>query len=1024
MKWKFFCTLLPVVVCARIASGTVAFGPLNSDNAFDPGAIYDYEIPPQILPTFDNTNFVIANTFTVNYANYSANTEFYEPLNTLNYTNTGVMTANEGFKFDTQVGGGSQHKMAATFNDNGGTVLAGSISDTANTVFSQLGLIGAGEIVVAATNVYLNNGTLQTGIGGFIGLTGQHVDLDYSTVMIEPPVSANTLFTTPNYAGTGSTGLDTNLDWDPFFDLTSTAATSSFPNSFQLTNSVPYFDIQPDPNIANNFIIRMVFIQNGNPNTPYKVYFDTINSASLFGVNAAVHVEWDGSYLDPASGNPVNTYLYLSDDYKLASSTNEYVAGGLPGAFSFITSPTPLLSGQTPTAAGFVNNLFPSQAFTNRYSYMNGNLVDVTMSTNASTFNPSGAITNLTGRIQIVASNDLTMAQAYISGPNYVSITCTNQFNGSAGASISAPYVDLNLGVTNGAMTVSNLLLANIPQWNGPVIAWSSRFFYGPNGAGGTNDYRVLIISNSFTPTSSSWIRNLNLHATNSLIISDVLSIYNSLYSDAQSLTLATNLIGEGATSLDGELNWESGGSFGTPQFPNLVWFTNNGAMRCFNSASFGNNYSHFTWVTTNYTQVGTNLVAGPPVTNSLPAYWLGSFINNSLITNQSTTVAALNFTNSGAIISGSGSFNLQASSASFVNGINIAGADVTVTATNLLLVNQFINAGHALNLSGVAQITDGESNLVVNGLTNGNIWVVGTNAVGSADSGFNVLLNPFNGDLLGTTVTNLAPANKNIINTWAGVDRGYSLAGYSNNLAVGHLVLDAFTNSSNQKGTFTFNGTGAAGVTNAMYVDCLDLRDVAAVVDGSYNPTALKFNTNFVIYYAQAYLNGVSVAEKLNHTGLDSKGNVNHLRWMPNYVGYFSYTNLVYPNGTTNAVNAALAQAADISSGGIFVNTVMKNNQSLPTQIFVSSEINLGVSLTNNSARFLSWNIPLTATNYYVQYVTNLLNPAWQTLTNFNNATNLIPLATTNASFVDTNRLPARYYRVVVQPWLTFPHP
>jgi len=39
------------------------------------------------------------------------------------------------------------------------------------------------------------------------------------------------------------------------------------------------------------------------------------------------------------------------------------------------------------------------------------------------------------------------------------------------------------------------------------------------------------------------------------------------------------------------------------------------------------------------------------------------------------------------------------------------------------------------------------------------------------------------------------------------------------------------------------------------------------------------------VIYYAQAVMNGVSVAEKMNHK------NSNRLRWVPMYAGYFSST-------------------------------------------------------------------------------------------------------------------------------------
>src|ERR1039458_1617180 len=106
---------------------------------------------------------------------------------------------------------------------------------------------------------------------------------------------------------------------------------------------------------------------------------------------------------------------------------------------------------------------------------------------------------------------------------------------------------------------------------------------------------------------------------------------------------------------------------------------------------------------------------------------------------------------------------------------------------------------------------------------------------------------------------------------------------------------------------SFKFNGTG---VSNALYVDDLNLLDSATNFNGS-QVSALNISANMVIYYAQAMVNGASVAEKLNHL------NGNHLRWVAAYAGHFSSTNIVYPDGTTNTFNAALAQSSDIDSDG-----------------------------------------------------------------------------------------------------------
>jgi len=53
------------------------------------------------------------------------------------------------------------------------------------------------------------------------------------------------------------------------------------------------------------------------------VFFDEINVGSLGFQPGAAHVQWAGSYTDPATGNPVTTYLYLTDDYLEGTLTND-----------------------------------------------------------------------------------------------------------------------------------------------------------------------------------------------------------------------------------------------------------------------------------------------------------------------------------------------------------------------------------------------------------------------------------------------------------------------------------------------------------------------------------------------------------------------------------------------------------------------------------------------------------------------------------------------------------------------------
>ena len=260
----------------------------------------------------------------------------------------------------------------------------------------------------------------------------------------------------------GAVGLDTNADWNPGIFLTSLTATSSFvpvpPFNVTLTNSQCYFSpTTPDPLNPNFVINRYVFVENDSqPNVTYNVYIDDPNSSSLGFEPGAAHVEWDGTYTDPATGIPITSYLYLTDNYLEGATTNDLVINGVPENFTFLTSPTRLLF--NPVTQGFAP--LPDGYITNWYAVMFSTLTASTVSTNASLVNPSGNITNLPSDIKISASNTLNLAFTTISGPNYLRLNCTNQFQGSPGAAIAAPYSDISLGVTNGFLTISNVLMA------------------------------------------------------------------------------------------------------------------------------------------------------------------------------------------------------------------------------------------------------------------------------------------------------------------------------------------------------------------------------------------------------------------------------------------------------------------------------------------------------------------------------------------------------------------------------------
>jgi hypothetical protein len=121
MKWKFF-SVLPVLMLAYTA--------LATDPLYQNDAVLNYTFPANPPPTIDATNFVNNNVFTVVFAAYNQNVEFYEPWNVRNYTNNGFLsvdeslaTINPGFMFDTQTANG--HLVANSFY-NVGTISCGA----------------------------------------------------------------------------------------------------------------------------------------------------------------------------------------------------------------------------------------------------------------------------------------------------------------------------------------------------------------------------------------------------------------------------------------------------------------------------------------------------------------------------------------------------------------------------------------------------------------------------------------------------------------------------------------------------------------------------------------------------------------------------------------------------------------------------------------------------------------------------------------------------------------------------------
>ena len=964
VRWPFLAGLL-VFVMAQVS--------FAADALYENNGVVEYPGIEQFPPQIDATNFVNNNTFIVDLTALLPpyDTEVYETSDTVNYTNNGFMEISPDVTFDTFSTSSGLETMAGNFY-NPGQIYVGA------------------NCVVDVSNI-VSPGTIDVPNDGLIQLTGENVDLSRGILTVE----GNGSGFNGSVFGVGAFGLNTNKNytWNPGTSLTPTTAMSSgppYPYFLSLPDSTPYFNFVPSDGGTND-IIRSAFIEDFSvPTVPFEVFFGT-NAVG----RGDVTVVWYGIYTNYATGLPATNYLYLNNDYVLGASTNNMLVGnaGYPSNFVFTESPVNLFPNTAPAPVGFYN-VYPNLAISNAYSYVTASLASSTTATNASLANPTGTITNLPGRIQIIASNELNLSYSSIGDPNFISIIATNQFNGNFGGSLITPFSDIGLGVTNGILTFSNLVVGSIPVWTGTIDAWSTDFLI-TNSTGGSNDDRVLIVgSYNLKPVSLGYVQNLTLHGTN-VVLSDALNILAKLYIDAQNLTLTTNPIAAGATSPAGELIWENTAILLSNSLPNLQNLTNNGVIQCPNLISLG--------------------------TQSAP---LQNVINNGTISDGGTALwVANNFLNSGDITSDEGSFQLNASTVTMTNSEIIAPGNISIAATTIQASNVVLDAGYGLTLTADV-LSDGFTNGTA-GLTNGNFWYVGYNAISASpgsylENGFNLPFSSIGTGLLGTTVASFAPANHFINNLWAAQDYGASNVGFTNNAAIGQLILDA---EGPGPGTqLYFSGTG---VSNAIYVDRLILTGYSSytnhtvVYSGSSNSIpSLGFNTNLVIYYADAVASGFGDAS-FQINGF----NGNHLRWVPTYVGYFSATNIVYPNGTTNTFNVGLAESKFYSSDGSGV-----PNADDPTPFFVQSQMGLAARLTNNPAKTvaISWNTIPFATNF-VYYSTNLLS--WQLLTNPYSPTNGWfvtptpgPGPATNIMILDPITGQQKFYQVIVSPDLLYP--
>ena len=989
MKQKLFCGLL-----------ALALGPMAWSQTPD---LYEnwglVQAPPEITPTIDASNFVNHAEFYINFTNYvlglPVTTPPFETSSTLNYTNDygAVMSCNSGFRMENYSLQTLQRQRASSLFNRGdiecGTLSTSNVFVIGGGLFFYYGTGTGVKCQVNATNI-VNPGTINMGYNGLLTLSGENIDITDGTLMME-----NTGFNGRNgsifYNGGyfdgywGKDFITTNYDFT--INPIQFESTPPYSQYFLVTNRTyqtlytrmggptfaPYL-LDVSDSSGSNRTVRAIFLSNTNPAITAKVFFAAFDQFAL-----GPDVIELSSVITNTQGVSTN-YLYIEDTFLMYTNhrvlfngyagvgynrptympENYYIYQGGPFSYGVAATPTAIPSG-TFTPGTVTNEWTAYQAMFQPASVVLGDVAGQT-------------VNNQPGRIELVADKYLALTNAVVSSVNYVLLKATNQFGGSQGAQIEAPYADLYLRSTNGTLSITNVLMPSLPRPTGICNLYSARWTNVVDGANGTvtNRYHVFFVDVQLLPNSSLMVQNLSLTASNTpndnIYISDVFNVMSNFSITTPRLTLTTNAPGSPAPF--GVLNDLNPNILWPTATPKLQYLTNFGLIAAPNLTVFGGSQ------TSPYT---------PPTTSTNP---YAVFVNAGGVSNYASAIFARDFRNSGSFSASGGGIQLrQAQTAVLANGSFTAPASagiILVEGGSLLVSNHVLRAGNTLTLNLTNTLDDGTLSTSADDVAGRNIW--------NAGYGIKLPILPGNASLLATTITNNGPAGV-VPNVWAGQDYGAVTSGYNNNAALGRLILVGQTNTSK----FLFQGAGGA---NALYVDYLEMRNYMTNFDANGNLANLQFGPGMKIYYAQLIINGISWAEKLN--GKNGGG----LNWVSSYAGTFSSTNVVYPGGTTNRLNQALVQSCSLDSNNNGI-----PNCSDPAPVLVSSLVLVNTSYTNSPrpSVVLSWDsIPYAANSVY--YATNVKSPSWLQLTNF-----VTDSAGGRQRFVDPIGAGGRVYRVQV---------
>ncbi len=951
---------------------------------------FDYVTEEERMPaeTFVNEQTIIAQDATTisigsrSSGTYGLSGSSYMSISATNIFSSGLMAAGSGGLVKIE---GQNVDMSNSGTSASDASLSG-MGYLYSTVFSR-GLEGD-------TN-YLNPSQVMDLFWG-IGVN-QVVGGDGQVLQVAGGVFGPTSASSPVFQAFDTSGYTNSLSLPAtsFFLSTNNTGTNALGTNYQSTNylGMNLYYLQ-SPQMAFFYTnqtaggggwVEGVYVTSNvfDTNINIQVRFLPLSTGTNGGSQALI--EFTSLEDDVISGTRYTNYLYLLDRSMLQTNSTlkeNYVSTAFrPSAFQ-ITRATPFnwyVAVPSNTAYSpllFDNPSYVTSVVTNSYSAYsiqlgenavvqnNANQGSLNFSYYGYYSNPSLTDpTNYSGRVELLGldaeadplSDQLNLRNARIRSDGLLTIKTKNLVS-TEGTLIDAPLITVDLGSPNQTLVVSNLFATSVNRMKGTLSVYSAQWtnqissISVSNAPGGTGTtvttnmvdvkFHVMIVDHTLTSKQAVVANDVSLRANN-MIVADDLNIQRNLYVDGNSLTL------------DGTFAVQNG--IGATNMPTLMNFTNNGTMMvplhfvvgADRGTPFNSVVNHGT-----LTAGGYQARAGTWIAESTNTISYGGLYT-------STNVTATNLSYVSAY---SGAVKVEAGSAIINNAAVVAQTDVSIGANDFYAANSVISAGSKVTagagaevvLAGVLSI-NATNSVYDGGLAASNYWRV----IGSAQ----MLTRPAYGDLLGTTIETIAPKLSVVKHVWAGENRGASTAGFTNNGALGTMILDASIGSHIR---FLGNGTN-----KALYVDYLEFRNYATNF-----ASVLDVDPSITVYFANA---------NLPVKKLDGKFN-GHLRWVNQFAGPFSGTDWVSPiTGTTYRVNTALLNSTEIDSDA---DGVVNALDSTPFYLGENMALSLAAGSSGSKGLTITWNALANATNY-IDFATNYtaanLNALdWQVFTNF----------------------------------------